>query len=210
MLRCGTPNLMPAWPGASDSPAAGEMQAIVGGEDLLGKNVRKKAERAIESQRAELVAMGLDPAAFNLPTLPPEGPPPSLEQALEMAKQAEAEAEAQVKRAEEERAKNEEELRRSLVEQGLDPEPVLERMRNPEGGPPRFSAEKELQKLAALSEELTRSGQDGGEFAALASDSGIPAAASRGGAEHAGRVPVQCAPRAACCSARARSIGASS
>jgi len=162
-------DLMPAWPGASDGPDGSDMQAVAS-EDLLRKNIRKRAERELEKQRAYLVSRGLDPALYALPSLPPDAPPPSVEQLFEMSTKAREDAETQRKVLEVERANHEEELRRKLRAQGLDPEPLVEQMRNPPGGPPRFSAQAELQKLRALTERLTLAGEDAAPVAAMVSD----------------------------------------
>jgi uncharacterized protein YjbI with pentapeptide repeats len=169
-LRDG--DLMPEWPGASEGPDVGDMQAIAS-EELLKKNMRRKAERELEKQRAYLVSRGLDPAAFKLPSLPPDEPPPSVEQLFEIGIKAREEAETQKKAQEGERAKREEDLRRKLSAQGLDPEPMLEQMRNPPGGPPSFSAQAEMQKLRALTERLSQAGEDPAPLVAMISDPGF-------------------------------------
>jgi uncharacterized protein YjbI with pentapeptide repeats len=170
-LRDG--DLMPAWPGAADGPDPREVQAGIS-QNLLQKNMRKRAEAEIEQERARLIARGVDPATIKLPTLPPLDPPPSLEQIIEAGDRITAEmevqkqaAEAEKARAEEQRAAREAELRRSLVAQGIDPEPVLERLRAPQGGgPPTFSADEEIQKVRAT----VASGGAGPVLMALAND----------------------------------------
>jgi uncharacterized protein YjbI with pentapeptide repeats len=162
-------DLMPAWPGAADGPDASEMQAILS-ENLLRKNQRKRVEREIERERGRILALGLDPAKYPLPSLPPEEPEPSVEQAFAMVTQARSEAEAQRKVMEQEGARREEELRRSLAAQGLDPDEAMERLRRSQGGPPKFSAEGALQELRDLAEMGRRHGQDVSALVSMASD----------------------------------------
>jgi uncharacterized protein YjbI with pentapeptide repeats len=167
-LRDG--DLMPAWPLASEAAQGDEMAALVT-ENLLQKNLRKKAQRQVEEQRALLVSFGLDPDAHGVPaSLAPEETPPSLEELPQKVEHLLVEAKKQREAQEQERVTCEEQLRRALVDQGLDPEPTLSALRSPPGGPPRFSAQGELETLRATVEEHKRLGLDVGWLEAMLVD----------------------------------------
>jgi uncharacterized protein YjbI with pentapeptide repeats len=162
-------DLLPDWPNASAPIHFDDMQAIVS-ENLLAKNMRKGFEREREQNRAMLVALGVDPAPFEIPPLPDTESPANMEDDLQRIEKLKEEAEQLEKKRDQEAAEHEEAVRRDLVAQGIDPEPVIERLRHPPGGPPKFSAEEELQKLRGIAEQVAAAGQDPGALLAMASD----------------------------------------
>ena len=80
---------------------------------------RRRAERQLAAQREELKARGLDPDKFAPPILPPEKPPPTLEELPGFAAEAEAEAAAQQAKAEAELQPARQRLQSSLPPLGL-------------------------------------------------------------------------------------------
>jgi uncharacterized protein YjbI with pentapeptide repeats len=166
-LRDG--ELLPPWSGTAAGVVHEDMQAIVS-ENLLAKNARKRMVRELEQNRAELAAQGVDPSFLAFPALPPEPGTATLEDDLSRIEKLKVESEAQMKALEQERAVQEEQVRQALTAQGLDPEPFIESLRNPPGGPPQISAAEELQKLQATADQLTADGQDASPILAMLAD----------------------------------------
>jgi uncharacterized protein YjbI with pentapeptide repeats len=164
--------LLPAW--AAAQPADDEqsaMQAVLGSENLIEANLRKKADREVERARALVASHGLDPDEHGPKPLPPAEPPANLEAALAMAEKAEAEAE--LKRREMERAAAEREpaLRSLCAEHGIDFDEIKkEWTQPPPGGPPTFSADQEIAKLARLAAECRGLGVPVDELDHMATD----------------------------------------
>ena len=161
-------DLMPDWPGAADPPASEGAPPVVAG--LVEQNQRKRARLELERLRVNLGQEGVDASPLLALQEAWDEHPPSAEEIPERAKKMRKESEALEQQMEAQRASLEEDLRRELAAQGLDPGPMLEQARHPVGGPPTFSAESELRNLRDLSEELARAGMDPGPVAAMVAD----------------------------------------
>jgi uncharacterized protein YjbI with pentapeptide repeats len=112
---------------------------------------RRRAERQLAAQREELKARGLDPDKFAPPILPPEKPPPTLEELPGFAAEAEAEAAAQQAKAEAELAASKAKAAEQLAAAGIAAEEIQKRLDAKPKGPPPFSAKgfrAELSKQA--------------------------------------------------------------
>lgn len=149
-------DLLPA-PRGSVRSEQDEVDALIATEGLLMKNLRRKAELELEKAREEARRMGLDPALY-VPALPPEEPPPNPESLPEIADKLLLEAEQSKIDAEERRAKAEEEAREICKQQGLDYEELVRRAEEQQGGPPKFSAKKEMERLHDMA-ELSRNAE---------------------------------------------------
>ncbi len=157
-LRDG--DLMPA-PGGGLTASAPktDIEEMTAREDLVRKNMRRKAEAEHAKLRARLEAQGLTPAD-HLPPLPPEEEPHGaddpdalaahVEEALKLGEEQRAAAE--ITRAEQEKA-----ARELCEKQGLDFDKMVAKE---QGGPPRFSAAAQLERLPP---------------AVIAADPGLPA-----------------------------------
>lgn len=153
-------DLLPPTPeiNSSDDETMAEMQALIATEGLLRKHRRKFVEKEIERSRALVASLGLDPDLHAPAPPPPDEPIPSLDQIPEFAERLREEAERQKEEAEREQAERDAKVRELLIREGLDADKILAESKQPVCGPPKFSAEKEIQKLRALSTELSASG----------------------------------------------------
>jgi uncharacterized protein YjbI with pentapeptide repeats len=146
-------DLLPADKALASNDAA--ERAVFATEGLIQKRTRRRLEREREEARQRMIALGLEP---DLPPLPPEDPPPgagdpaSVEQALVEAEYAEEVAAR--KKADADRH-----FRATCAAQGLDPEKALRDAREGAGGPPKMSADAELEKLRDLSRRAKAEGQ---------------------------------------------------
>jgi uncharacterized protein YjbI with pentapeptide repeats len=136
-LRDG--DLMPAGPvdalGAPDEAPS---------EGLIRRNMRRKAARELEAARARIKAAGLDPDEHLPAALPPEEPAPSLDELPGLAARMEQEAEEHKREMARKRAEAEAAAREKCRAAGIDYDA---KKAEPQGGPPRFSAAAEIQKL---------------------------------------------------------------
>jgi uncharacterized protein YjbI with pentapeptide repeats len=111
-------------------------------ESLLAQNMARRAQREREKARVKIKQMGLDPDQ-HIPEKPPEQPKFSMDNLAkieEFAKKAEADALAK-------KAEMEQNLRKTLAAQGMDYDQFMEQARKSGGGPPKFSAEKQIEQL---------------------------------------------------------------
>lgn len=135
-----------------------EMQTLLNTEGLLRKHRRKFVEKEIERSRTLVASLGLDPDIHGPAPLPPDEPIPSMDEIPEFIERLKAEAEQHKKEAEREQAEREAKVRELLIREGLDADKILAESKQPVQGPPKFSAEKEIQKLRTLSSELKAMG----------------------------------------------------
>jgi uncharacterized protein YjbI with pentapeptide repeats len=128
-------------------------------EHLTLKNARKQIAKKVAEGRKELTDRGLEPD--DPPAeLPPERAIPTLEELPEFMEKLDAEiaeAQAEAKAKQEEAA---ELARAQCAEQGIDYDALI-KSAEARGGPPAFSADKELERLRDLA-ELSRNA--GGAF----------------------------------------------
>jgi uncharacterized protein YjbI with pentapeptide repeats len=111
-------------------------------ESLLAQNMARRAQREREKAREKIKGLGLDPNQF-IPEKPSEQQRFSIENIAEIedfAKKTEADAMAK-------KAEMEQNLRKTLAAQGMDYDQVVEQARKTSGGPPKFSAEKQIEQL---------------------------------------------------------------
>jgi uncharacterized protein YjbI with pentapeptide repeats len=162
-------DLLPDWPIASAPIEPGDMKAMLG-DDLIKKNLRKRAARELEQRRAALTAAGIDPTAIGIPDSLPEEPKLSIEELYEASEKGRVEAEAKKVEAEQKRRALKEELKRQLAAEGLDPESAIEGLLGSAGGPPAFSAQGELQKLRAFAASVAAQGGDASDIQAMVSN----------------------------------------
>ena len=125
--------------------AAGELGELVDRERLLEKNQHRKLEIALEKAREDLRAQGLDPSA--IPAAPPPPAPFNLDGFADIASSMEADFEAKLAEARTKRAASEQAARAACVANGLDYEEIVRKNKKGAGGPPKFSAARELAKL---------------------------------------------------------------
>ncbi|WP_437995533.1 DUF2169 domain-containing protein [Sorangium sp. So ce185] len=147
-LRDG--DLMPPEPASKPKIAddkIGDVGDLLAREDLLQKNQRRRAEKELERLRGELRALGLDPDEHIPAALPPEEPAPDLDELPAYVERAMADVEKLKSEAEDRRKASEAQAREALAAQGLDYDALVEEQKKKAGGPPRFSAKAELERL---------------------------------------------------------------
>jgi uncharacterized protein YjbI with pentapeptide repeats len=101
---------------------------------------RRRAEQELAAKREEMKARGLDPDKFVPQALPPERPPPTLDELPAFMAEMEAEAETQKKKAEAEVAANKARMVERLAAAGIPKEEIQKRLNAKPKGPPAFSA----------------------------------------------------------------------
>ncbi len=113
-------------------------------EGLIRRNMRRKAARELEAARARIKAAGLDPDEHLPAALPPEEPAPSLDElpglAARMAQEAEEHKSEMTRKLADAEAAAREKCRAAGVDYDA-------KKSEPRGGPPRFSAAAEIDKL---------------------------------------------------------------
>lgn len=123
------------------------MFALTKSENLLQKNLAVKARKEAEATRAIVAACGGDPNQVELPDTAPiiEGPTfNELPDFVLKVQQEVAETERQTRLTQE---KNAEESRRRFAEMGRDYDAEVRQMKKESAGPPKFSADKEVDRL---------------------------------------------------------------
>lgn len=134
-----------------------DMDELVATENLLEKNLRNKIDKEVVKVREELKAMGLNPDD-HIPKTPEPEPLPSLDNLveyveslnpiIEQAKKISAEAVADAKAN----------LKATCEKAGLDYEKTLKKAEKSGGGPPKFSAKKEMEEIRLAREHMKASG----------------------------------------------------
>jgi uncharacterized protein YjbI with pentapeptide repeats len=119
---------------------------------------RKGFEASIEEARASLVARGIDPDVHGPKGLAAPPAEPKFEELGEFAQQMLAEGARMRAEAEAESQKADERLKQLCEATGTDYEMILEEMRTPPGGPPKFTADGQREKMRALAERLAAEG----------------------------------------------------
>lgn len=151
-------DLLPADLPEVPDAASAEMSALMETENLLRKHQRIAYAREIEKRRSFLRDLGLDPDLHGPKPLPPEEPPPRLEEIPDLMERLTREGEERMEVEKQRMIQRKEALRPLLEAEGLDAEAILAESDQPVTGPPRFSAAREVEKLRALSEELRAMG----------------------------------------------------
>jgi uncharacterized protein YjbI with pentapeptide repeats len=136
----------------------GEMTRLLAREGLVEKHARRGAEIELDKAREQIRAQGLDPDAYVPAALPPEEPPPDLDNLAELVDRANALAEEQKASAETKRAEVEEQARALCAEHGLDYEQIVADRRREAAGPPKFSAQAQIDHLQSMVELAANAG----------------------------------------------------
>ncbi|MEJ7729874.1 MAG: DUF2169 domain-containing protein [Polyangiaceae bacterium] len=169
-------DLMPEATGAENAPPdaasvepteVDEMRALLRRDGLLEANLRRRADAERDRVAERLCAEGLDPAAY-LPA--PTPPPPPADDLEPIYDRAMADAEAARAQAELARADAEAKARASCAEHGIDYDQAVAAGQAEGGGPPRFSAHQEIERLEDLAEMGDNGGADVTELRAALAD----------------------------------------
>lgn len=133
-----------------------DFEKLVQSEQLMRKNMRKKAELEHQKARERIIAMGLDPEEYAPPPPPPEEELPPLEELPEYAEKLKAEAEQKKAEAEQKMAEKKQEMRTYCEAQGIDFDQLVSD--KVPTGPPPFSAQKQLEKVQELAAQARSQG----------------------------------------------------
>ena len=150
--------LMPDWPVLPVAGVPDEMAALQM-DNLLFRNLRKKAVREGLAARERVAALGLDPNlhAPPAPSLEDE-PVPTLDDLPRAMKEIEREA-AEKRAAQEARQKaREDDIRKRFEAMGMDYSVIEREMSSPKSGPPRKTAPEKLAILQSLATEARKHG----------------------------------------------------
>lgn len=145
-------------------------EAIVETEGLLKRNLRARAAIEVEKAREAVREAGGDPDDVKAPELPPDEPVPELEQMADFVDRIEAMAEQQKKDVERQQAEIELQARASYADSGLDYDAVMADAKKRNAGPPKFSAEAEIERLKGIQELAKNGGVDTPELDAALED----------------------------------------
>lgn len=142
-------DLMPPGEGAFTTPETrGQIATLLRSEGLLQKNARRRVEREHELLREKLREQGRDPD--ELPPLPPEEGAPDPEELPEYIEKTLDKIEKVKKEQEDARAEAERKTRAECEKNGLDYDTLVRNAKKEGQGPPKFSAKKEMERLADL------------------------------------------------------------
>ena len=129
-----------------------EYDEVIGQEHLALKNARRKAQAELDRGRERALAMGADPETLPRQTLPPDEEVPGLDELPAFVDRMTAEADKQKAEAEKKQAEAETKLRTMCAENGLDYDEIIRKARREKTGPPKFSADKEMEKLRDMAQ----------------------------------------------------------
>lgn len=133
-------NPMPTDPATAKAPFEG----------LMADHARRRAQAELDAMREKLVAQGIDPDERGVPReIPAPEPGPDLEHLDTYLADKRKEADAEQLRAEQMRTEVEARARAICEQQGIDFDARVTEARKASAGPPRFSADDELDKLRA-------------------------------------------------------------
>lgn len=160
-------DLMPSRPadGSIKQDQPDNTAALMRPENLVQKNLRRKAERQAEEQREQLRQRGLNPEGL-VPPLPPEEEPPGLDDLPEYMERVMDEAEQKKAEGEERRAQAEQAARAECAKHGLDFDAITRDARARAGGPPKFSAKQEAERLRDTAQMARNGGVEWSELQA--------------------------------------------
>lgn len=139
-----------------DDPQAA-MTRLIRSENLLQKRVRAGAERRMEEIKAQIRAQGLDPESIVEPLPPDDAQEPSLEELPAYVDQMLGKVDVERASLDERRAAEELRVRAECAKHGLDYDELVREAQRESGGPPKFSAKKEIERLEDLA-QLARNG----------------------------------------------------
>lgn len=157
LLQLRNDDLMPEGMPVVSSAQVSELDGVLAKEGLARKAMRRQMEKHLEKAREEMRAMGIDPDA-HLPPLPPEPAPPDPaklpEHMAELEKLTEETKQQGEKQIVEATAKAKAEARAA----GVDLDAAIEKAKTEGGGPPKFRAKRELERLYDLAQLAQNSG----------------------------------------------------
>lgn len=153
-------DLLPASAAKTGAAVPGDdMDELLATEGLFGKNIDRRAALLIDRIREKLEAAGVDPGErMQLPPRPEREEVPDLDSLPEFVEKKEAQLAFHVADVDRQVAASMDEARKECAKHGVDFDVHVEKQKKSGGGPPKFSADAELQKLRDQLELATRGG----------------------------------------------------
>ena len=128
-------------------------------EGLVAKNQQRGAEREYERARESLLAQGVDPELIPpAPAPPPPAGPPNMEDLADFVESMRGEQEEAAHRETKARSEADEKLTAFCAEHGIDLDAMKQKAKNDQAGPPKFSADHEIEKLEEVMKLSERTG----------------------------------------------------
>ncbi|NVB40144.1 DUF2169 domain-containing protein [Pseudenhygromyxa sp. WMMC2535] len=162
--------LLPAGAGKLlDDPIFDEERALHESQDLLGKNLHRRAVREHAAKIAELRAQGIDPSLFPDPPAPPE-PTPELDEIPALIEKVMAEAEETRAREEARIEQDKERMYANAEAEGVDVEALREGNERGQVGPPTYTAEAQREMLRGAIADCQLAGASAEVFEQMLAD----------------------------------------
>jgi len=134
------------------------------------ENARKKAEKEMSAARDRAIERGADPKT--LPPLPKTEPfvQPTLDELPGVIESMEAEADKQRAEADKQRAEAEAKARALCAKNGIDYDAVVRQKKREASGPPKFTADAEMERIRGVALRARRAGVDASAIEARLAD----------------------------------------
>lgn len=149
-------DLLPAWAGRKRAKEPDALERLLGLEGFAQRNLSARVREREEQLREAMVAAGADPASLGMgqasASTPPD--PEDLADFIEKEENEQADAEAREAKVS---AESEARARKAYAEAGLDYDAAVENAQREEPGPPKFSADAELERMRDL-QTMARNG----------------------------------------------------
>jgi uncharacterized protein YjbI with pentapeptide repeats len=148
-----------------------QMFELTRSEQLLQKHIAERARREAEKTRKALAEAGADPDAMppvDIPT--PAAPSPGFEGIPDFIEKSMRDIEETQKKLEADKKRAEGDTRKRFASQGLDYDAEVRKMRKEAAGPPKFSADKEIERLRDIQRLCSNSNVTTPELDAALSD----------------------------------------
>ncbi len=151
-----------------------DMAKVVEIEELQATYLQRKVDKEMASAREQLIAQGLDPAEFDRQKpVPAERPPRDLRAFADYLDRVQVQIDAAQKEAAAKEKEGIEQVRAKCKELGVDFDKLLADGKKGGGGPPKFRADAELERLRDLELLFANSGGATPEISAKLADPGF-------------------------------------
>lgn len=166
-------DLVPEGMRGAKSAVAGEMESRLATEGLVHRNMRARVEGELEKAREMIRAQGLDPDQHVPKALPPQQKATEVDELPAVVEDLMKQAEDAKRDADEKRETALRVVRELCKKHGIDYEAQLEKARRESGGPPKFRAKAEMERLQELVQLSRTSGVPMPEVVAKLTDPAI-------------------------------------
>lgn len=158
-------------PGASATRTGDRLDDVLALEQLYRANMDKRRYRESMAARQGMIDRGLDPALIPEPEPPsPPAKAPSLDELPDIVERTSKEMDAHREDAARRQAEAEAELRKACAEAGRDYDAMVAEGQKGAGGPPKFTARGELQRLRDIVQLSKNAGVDTSQLEAEIED----------------------------------------